>query len=221
MNTGTGKKRIVLAEDSALLRESLVGMLERFEFEVVGQAGDATELIEAVDRLGPDLVITDVRMPPEQKDEGIRAALELRARHPGLAVLVLSQYVEQEYAADLLVDGRGAVGYLLKDRVADVRSLVDSLREILSGGTVVDPEVVRGLLRSGRDRRLDSLTERELETLGLMAEGHSNGAIAERLVITEATVGKHIGNVFEKLELPPDAGSHRRVLAVLTYLRDA
>jgi DNA-binding NarL/FixJ family response regulator len=205
----------VIAEDSGLLRDGLVGMLERFDFTVKAAVGDARQLLRAVDEHHPQLVLTDVRMPPDFRDEGLKAALTLRATHPGLAIVVLSQYVEQTYAAELLAGDEGRVGYLLKDRVADVRALVASLHQVLEGGTVVDPEVVRRLLAR---RPLTRLTAREHETLALMAEGHSNSAIARELVVTETTVAKHIRNVFDKLELPPTEDHHRRVLAVVAYL---
>jgi DNA-binding NarL/FixJ family response regulator len=208
---------VVLAEDSGLLRDGLAGMLERFDFTVAAAVGDAEALLRAVDEHRPQLVITDVRMPPGQRDEGLRAALALRARDPDLAVVVLSQYVEQTYASELLADAHGRIGYLLKDRVADVRALVAALREVLDGGTVVDPEVVRRLLSRPRDP-LAALTQRERETLALMAEGRSNAAIARELVVAEATVAKHIRNVFDKLGLPPTDDHHRRVRAVITYL---
>jgi DNA-binding NarL/FixJ family response regulator len=206
----------VIAEDSGLLRDGLVGMLERFDFEVLAAVGDAQQLLQAVDDHDPQLVLTDVRMPPTFRDEGLQAALALRATHPGLKIVVLSQYVEQTSAAELLAGDQGGVGYLLKDRVADVRALVAALHQVLEGGTVVDPEVVRRLLTQ---RPLTRLTARERETLALMAEGHSNAAIARRLVVTETTVAKHIRNVFDKLELPPTEDHHRRVLAVIAYLQ--
>ncbi|MEV7228594.1 MULTISPECIES: response regulator transcription factor [Polymorphospora] len=211
--------RVALAEDSVLLREGLAGLLQRFGHTVVASVGDATALVEAVRVHGPDVVVTDVRMPPGFTDEGLRAAVALRAARPSLAVLVLSQYVEQTYAAELLDSGRGAgVGYLLKDRIGEVEEFVDALARVAAGGTVVDPEVVRQLLRRRRDP-LSRLTPREREVLGLMAEGRSNAAIARTLVVSEAAVAKHIGSVLAKLDLPPDEDAHRRVLAVLAYLR--
>ncbi|MFF9867874.1 response regulator [Streptomyces sp. NPDC013953] len=211
--------RIVLAEDSVLLREGLIGLLARFGHEVVAAVGDADALRDAVGGHDPDIVVTDVRMPPGFQDEGLRAAVALRAERPALPVLVLSQYVQRAYAAELLDAGDGTgVGYLLKDRVGRVGEFLDALTRVAAGGTVVDPEVVRQLLRRRRDP-LEALTPREREVLGLVAEGHSNGAIARRLVVTEAAVGKHIGNILAKLNLPPAEDTHRRVLAVLTYLR--
>lgn len=212
--------RVVLAEDGVLLREGLVGLLARFGFDVVAAVGDATALAAAVAAHAPDLVVTDIRMPPTFTDEGLRAAVELRRAHPGLAVVALSQYVEGSYASDLLdsSDGRG-VGYLLKDRVVDVETFAATLRQVADGGTVIDPQVVRRLLRRRRDP-LSRLSPRELEVLALIAEGHSNAAIARRLVITEAAVGKHVGNILAKLDLPPTEDSNRRVLAVLAYLRN-
>ncbi|MET7940404.1 response regulator transcription factor [Streptomyces sp. NPDC005302] len=211
--------RVVLAEDGVLLREGLVGLLNRFGHEVVAAVGDAEALRDAVSAYTPDLVVTDVRMPPGFQDEGLRAALALRAADPRLPVLVLSQYVQRAYAADLLDTGDGTgVGYLLKDRVGQVGQFAEAVERVAAGGTVVDPEVVRQLLRRRRDP-LATLTPREREVLGLVAEGRSNGAIARELVVTEAAVGKHIGNILSKLELPPAEGTHRRVLAVLAYLR--
>ncbi|SHN25831.1 response regulator [Cryptosporangium aurantiacum] len=211
--------RIVLAEDSVLLREGLVALLTRYGHEVVAAVGDAPALDAAVEETQPDLVVTDVRMPPTHTDDGLRVAVTLRTRRPTLPVLVLSQYVEQTYAAELLdtADGAG-VGYLLKDRVGDVDDFADAVARVASGGTVVDQEVIRQLLRRRSDP-LDRLTAREAEVLALMAEGRSNAAIARSLVVTEAAVTKHIGNILSKLDLPLDADDHRRVLAVLAYLR--
>lgn len=211
--------RVVLAEDSVLLREGLVGLLARFGHHTVAAVGDADALAAAVTEHDPDIVVTDVRMPPGLSDEGLRAAVALRAARPGLPVLVLSQYVQRSYAAELLDSGDGsAVGYLLKDRVGRVTEFADALHTVASGGTVVDPEVVRQLLRRRRDP-LARLTPREREVLGLMAEGRSNAAICRELTVSEAAVGKHIGNILMKLGLPPAEDSHRRVLAVLAYLR--
>ena len=209
----------VLAEDGVLLREGLVGVLERFGFPVVAAVGDAEELIAAVDEHRPGLVVTDIRMPPDFTDEGLRAAVRLRRTHPGLAVVALSQYVELSYATELLDSGEGeGGGYLLKQRVGDVREFASVLRNVVEGATFVDPEVVRQLLRRSADP-LQRLTAREREVIELMAEGHSNGAIARKLVVSDAAVGKHVGNILAKLDLPPDDGVHRRVQAVLAFLR--
>jgi len=211
--------RVVLAEDAVLLREGLAGLLQRFGFHVVAVAGDAAELHAAVELYEPDLVITDIRMPPSYTDEGLRAAVDLRRKRPGLAVVVLSQYVQHAYAADLLdsCDGRG-VGYLLKDRVADVEEFITAVHGVNSGGTVVDPQVISQLVRRRRDP-LAALSAREREVLALIAAGQSNAAIARTLVISEAAVGKHVGNIFAKLHLPQTDDTNRRVLAVLAYLR--
>ncbi|ROT34085.1 DNA-binding response regulator [Micromonospora sp. HM5-17] len=211
--------RVVIAEDGVLLREGLAGLLERFGFQTVASVGDAEALRNAVATHAPDLVITDIRMPPSYTDEGLRAAVELRRAHPGLAVIALSQYVQHRYAADLLDsgDGRG-VGYLLKDRVVDVEDFVAALRRVVAGGTAVDPHVISRLLRRRRDP-LSALSPREREVLALMAEGHSNAAIARQLVVSEAAVGKHVGNILTKLHLPQTEDTNRRVLAVLAYLR--
>jgi DNA-binding NarL/FixJ family response regulator len=211
--------RVVIAEDGVLLREGLVGVLERFGFSVVAAVGDAPALLDAVATHQPDLVVTDIRMPPTLTDEGLRAAVALRTKDCGLAVVVLSQYVQTEYAAQLLDSGDGRrVGYLLKDRVVDVADFIAALRTVAGGGTVVDPAVVRHLLKQPHDP-LASLSPREREVLALVAEGHSNAAIAHRLFVTEAAVGKHVGNILAKLGLPPTDDVNRRVLAVLTYLR--
>ncbi|MGX1546643.1 response regulator [Streptomyces adustus] len=209
----------MLAEDSVLLREGLVGLLDRCGHEVVAAVGDAVALVDAVDEHAPDIVVTDVRMPPGFQDEGLHAAVRLRERRPGLPVLVLSQYVQRTYAAELLDSGDGtAVGYLLKDRVGQVEEFMDTLGAVAAGGTVVDPEVVRQLLRRRRDP-LQRLTPREREVLALIAEGRSNGSIARALVMSEAAVGKHIGSILGKLDLPQTDETHRRVLAVLAFLR--
>ncbi|WP_245679412.1 response regulator [Actinomadura hibisca] len=213
--------RIVIAEDSVLLREGLSQILARFGHEVVADVGDAADLAAAVDEHEPDVVVTDVRMPPGFRDEGLRAALALRAKRPGLPILVLSQYVEQSYAADLLETG-GGVGYLLKDRVGEVAEFVAALERVAAGGTVIDPEVVRGLLARRRaDSPLERLTERERQVLALMAEGRSNGAIARALTVSEAAVVKHVGSIFTRLDLHQTPEDHRRVLAVVTFLRAA
>ena len=212
--------RVVLAEDGVLLREGLAGLLGRFGFRAVAAVNDAQGLKAAVAEHAPDLVITDIRMPPTFTDEGLRAAVELRRTYPGLAVVVLSQYVQYAYAADLLDSGDGhGVGYLLKDRVADVEEFITALRRVSAGETVVDPQVISQLLRRRRDP-LSALSAREREVLALMAEGHSNAAIARQLVVTEAAVGKHVGNILFKLRLPQTDDTNRRVLAVLAYLRN-
>ena len=212
--------RIVLAEDGVLLREGLTGLLARFGHEIVAAVGDAEELTGAVARHRPDLVVTDVRMPPGFSDEGIRAAIALRAADPGLPVVVLSQYVEQTYAGELLGSGRpGGIGYLLKDRVGDVAEFVDALQQVAAGETVVDPAVVRQLL-GRRQNPVQRLSPREREVLELIAQGRSNAAIARGLTVSEAAVTKHIGSILTKLDLPPAPDDHRRVLAVLTYLRE-
>ena len=212
--------RVVLADDSVLLREGVARLLVEAGFEVVGQAASADELLEKVEQLNPDVAIVDIRMPPEA-DGGIRAARGIRASHPSVGVLVLSQYVRPSYAFELLSDGAEGVGYLLKDRVSDIDELADAVRRVGAGGNVLDPVVVAQLVgrpRSGHDP-LDDLSEREREVLALMAEGRSNHAIAERLFITDRTVEKHVNSIFEKLLLPQSPDDHRRVLAVLAHLR--
>ncbi|HJE60481.1 MAG TPA: response regulator transcription factor [Nocardiopsis listeri] len=213
--------RVVLAEDGALLREGLSDLLRRFGFEVVAAVGDAETLKATVGEQAPDLVVTDIRMPPDFTDEGLRAAVELRRRHPRLPVVALSQYVEAGYASDLLDSQEGlGVGYVLKERVVDVAEFSDVLRRVHAGGTVIDPEVVRRLVRR-RSTPLERLSERELEVLALLAQGDSNARIARKLVVSEPTVGKHITNILAKLDLPPEETDvDRRVMAVLTYLRE-
>jgi DNA-binding NarL/FixJ family response regulator len=211
--------RVVIAEDSVLLREGLVGLLTRFGFDVVAAVGDAPGLLTAVDETKPDLVVTDVRIPPGFTDDGLRAAVALREARPGLPVVALSQWVQHSYAGELLGSGDGrAIGYLLKDRVADVAEFVDKLRRVAAGATIVDPEVIRRMMRAGRDP-LGDLSPRESEVLALVAEGHSNAAIDRLLALSEAAVGKHIGHLLAKLHLPPSDDTNRRVLAVLTYLK--
>jgi DNA-binding NarL/FixJ family response regulator len=211
--------RVVIADDSVLLRDGLVRLLEDAGFTVVAAVGTAEDLLKAVDDEVPDLCIVDVRMPPSFTDEGIKAALEIRREHPSVAVVVLSHYVEERYAAELLVGDTAGVGYLLKDRVVEVGEFVDSVRRVVAGGSAIDAEVVSQILhRSKRARELERLTPREREVLEAMAEGYSNRGIAEHLVISEGAVEKHISSIFTKLELDPEDGVHRRVLAVLTYL---
>ena len=211
--------RLVVADDSVLLREGLVRLLEEAGFEVVGQAGDAEDLLRKVKAHKPDAAIVDVRMPPTHTDEGIRAAQEIRSELPGTGVLVLSQYVEEAYARELLADDAAGIGYLLKDRVADIDTLTDAVRRVAAGGSALDPEVVSGMLgRSRRDDPLDALTPREREVLGLMAEGRSNSAIAAELVVTDRAVEKHVTSIFSKLDLGAAPEDHRRVLAVLAFL---
>ena len=211
---------LVLADDAVLLREGLVRLLTEQGHDVVAVVGDGPSLVEAAARHQPDVSIVDVRMPPTHTDEGLRAAVEVRAARPGAPVLVLSQYVELSYANDLLADRRGAIGYLLKDRVADIAEFLEALRRVADGGTVLDPEVVAQLLVSRRTNDpLEPLTPRERQVLTLMAEGRSNTAIARQLVVSEGAVEKHVRNIFSKLDLPPDDELNRRVLAVLTFLR--
>ncbi|OIV38785.1 DNA-binding response regulator [Mangrovactinospora gilvigrisea] len=217
--------RVVVAEDSVLLREGLIRLITDRGHEVVGAVGDGEELVACVDELAaegqlPNVVVADVRMPPTHTDEGVRAAVRLRETHPSVGVLVLSQYVEEQYATELLTGSTKGVGYLLKDRVADVREFVDAVVRVADGGTALDPEVVAQLL--GRSRRQDvlaGLTPREREVLGLMAEGRTNTAIAKSLFVSDGAVEKHVSNIFMKLGLGPSGDDHRRVLAVVRYLR--
>ncbi|HEY1573179.1 MAG TPA: response regulator transcription factor [Pseudonocardiaceae bacterium] len=211
--------RVVLGEDLALLRDGLIRLLTASGFDVIDAVDNGPGLLRALVEHRPDVAVVDVRLPPTFTDEGLRAAIEARAVVPGLPVLVLSQYVEQLYARELLSDGRGAVGYLLKDRVANVEQFVDAVRRVAGGGTAMDPEVVAQLLASNAGNEpLHRLTPREREVLGLMAEGRSNTAIAGRLFVTEKAIAKHTNNIFSKLDLPPSSDDNRRVLAVLAYL---
>ncbi|RMI38290.1 response regulator transcription factor [Streptomyces triticirhizae] len=210
--------RVVIAEDNVLLSAGLRLVLETRGIEVADVVTDAPGLLAAVAAHRPDVVIADVRLPPSFRDEGVRAALELRAERPGLPILVLSQYVERVYARELLSNGRGGVGYLLKDRVSRVGEFLEALRRVADGGTVLDPEVVAQLMAGSRALPIDRLTPREREVLTLMAQGLANAEIGQRLGITDNAVQKHIGNIFGKLGLPADEGGHRRVLAVLTFL---
>jgi DNA-binding NarL/FixJ family response regulator len=212
--------KTVIAEDSVLLREGIVRLLTDAGFEVVAAVGDGPGLVAAVEQHRPRISIVDVRMPPSFRDEGLRAAIEARQRVPESAVLVLSQYVEERYASELLEGGADGVGYLLKDRVADVGDFLRAVRQVAEGGTVLDPEVVTQLMaRRRRGNLLEELTPREHEVLALMAEGRSNSSIAESLSVSDGAVEKHVSNIFSKLGLPPADATHRRVLAVLTYLR--
>jgi DNA-binding NarL/FixJ family response regulator len=215
--------RVVIVEDHALLREGIVALLQENGIQVVAQAEDAPGLLRIVDGHKPDLAICDVRLPPTFTDEGIRAALEARRRHPELGILVLSQYVEPAYSGELLAAGGAGVGYLLKERVSEVRTFVDAVKRVADGGTALDREVVSSLVRerhdTGGNAAIESLTGRERETLELIAQGRSNAGIARELVVTLGAVEKHISNIFGKLDLPATNDDHRRVLAVLAYLR--
>jgi DNA-binding NarL/FixJ family response regulator len=211
--------RIVVAEDSPILRAGLVGLLEDEGHEVLAAVPDAVRLRAAVAEHRPELVVSDIRMPPTHTDEGLRAAIELRAADPGLRILIFSQYVETQYASRLLAGNSAGVGYLLKERVMDTKDFIDALERVAAGGTALDPEVVSQLVGASNTRRtLDSLTPREREVLGLMAEGRSNGAIAAAMFVSERAVEKHVASIFTKLDLPVSGADHRRVLAVLRYL---
>ncbi|MBC9820577.1 response regulator transcription factor [Terrabacter sp. MAHUQ-38] len=212
--------RVVIAEDSILLRDGLIRLLAANGIEVVEAVGDAEAALVAVERHQPDLALLDVRMPPTHTDEGLHAALVIRAQWPDVALLILSQYVEERYAADLLASTTSSVGYLLKDRVADVGEFVESLRRVADGGTALDPEVVAQLLLRRDKSPLHRLTDRERETLSLMAEGRSNTGIARALHVSESAIAKHVNAIFTKLDMPTTAGDHRRVLAVLQYLSE-
>jgi DNA-binding NarL/FixJ family response regulator len=214
--------RVVIVEDQALLREGIVALLREHNIDVVAQAEDGPGLLRIIGGHKPDLAIVDVRLPPTFTDEGIRAAIEARERNPGTAILILSQYVEPAYTAELLASGEGGVGYLLKERVGEVRAFLDAVKRVAEGGTALDREVVAELVRSrdaaGDDRTPATLTLREREVLALMAEGRTNAAIARKLVVTPGAVEKHVSNIFAKLDLPTTRDDHRRVLAVLTFL---
>jgi DNA-binding NarL/FixJ family response regulator len=210
--------RVVIAEDLALLRDGLERLLRDSGFDVVAAVADGPALLDAVEQTGPDVAIVDVRLPPAFRDEGVRAALELRRRKPGFPVLILSQYVEQTYAAELLADGTGGVGYLLKDRVSDVREFVEAVRRVASGGMALDPEAVSQLVAGHEEGPLAQLSTRERAVLALMAEGHTNHGIADELEITPSGVEKHVASIFGKLGLPPAESAHRRVLAVVAFL---
>jgi DNA-binding NarL/FixJ family response regulator len=212
--------RVVVADDAVILREGLARLLVEAGFEVVGQASDAAELLERIEATAPDVAIVDIRMPPTHTDEGLRAAAEIRATHPAVGILVLSQYARPSYAIELLSNGTEGIGYLLKDRVSDLEELASSVRRVGEGGSVLDPSVVAQLVERPRPAHdpLEELTDRERDVLSLMAEGRSNKAIGQRLFITEHTVEKHVKSIFGKLRLPPSADDHRRVLAVLTFL---
>jgi DNA-binding NarL/FixJ family response regulator len=212
--------RVVLADDAVLLREGVARILDEAGFEVVGQAGNADELMLKVRSYSPDVAIVDIRMPPTHTDEGLRAAQEIREKHPTVGVLVLSQYVEAAYAMELLAESAEGVGYLLKDRISDMGEFADAVRRVGEGGSALDPTIVSQLVgRRRRDDPIDQLTPREREVLGLMAEGRSNSGIAEQLVVTDRAVEKHVTSIFSKLRLPAASEDHRRVLAVLAYLR--
>ncbi len=214
--------RVVIGEDLALLRDGLIRLLTAYDFEVVDAVDNGPSLLHSLVTHRPDVAVVDIRLPPTFTDEGLRAAIAAREQVPGLPVLVLSQYVEQLYARELLSDRAGGVGYLLKDRVSDVGQFIDAARRVAAGGTAMDPEVISQLLaRNARNEPLAALTPREREVLSLMAEGRSNAAVAARLFVTEKAISKHTNNIFAKLGLPPSEDDNRRVLAVLTYLNGA
>jgi DNA-binding NarL/FixJ family response regulator len=212
--------RIVIGEDEALLRQGMTHLLERAGHQVVGMAAEADELIRHVNERQPDLVLTDIRMPPDFTDEGLRAARRIRATHPGIGIMVLSQHVQRRYAVELIADNPSGVGYLLKQRIADISTFCDDLQRVAAGGTVLDPEVVALMItRADRDHAtLRRMTSRQQQVLALMAEGRSNAAIAQRLSITEKAVVQHVSPIYDHLMLPPSTDDHRRVLAVLHHL---
>jgi DNA-binding NarL/FixJ family response regulator len=215
-----GQTRVVVGEDQPIVREGIVHILEDGGFEVVATAGDAQELVRKVRAYRPDVVVTDIQMPPDHTDDGLRAALEIRAAQPRVGILILSQFLEDRYAFDLVADGAQGVGYLLKEKVGDLRMFTDAVRRVASGGSALDPDVVARLI--GRPRRnspLDRLTKREREVLSLIAEGRSNAGVAEELGITVAAVERHVTSIFDKVALRQSPEQHRRVVAVLTYLR--
>jgi DNA-binding NarL/FixJ family response regulator len=215
-----GQIRVVVGEDQALVREGIVRILERGGLEVVGVAADAEDLVRKAGAHSPDVVIADIEMPPEMTDDGLRAAKRIRAAQPGVGVIVLSQYLEGRYALELVGDGAEGVGYLLKERVGDITLFIDAVRRVAAGGSALDPEVVQRMVgRSREPGPLDGLTPRERDVLALMAEGRSNQGIADQLFVTVGAVEQHVTSIFGKLGLPPDSGDHRRVLAVLQYLR--
>jgi DNA-binding NarL/FixJ family response regulator len=214
--------RVVIAEDQALLREGIIALLREAGIDVVAQAEDGEGLLRIVGGHKPDLAVVDVRLPPTFTDEGVRAAIEVRERHPGVGILILSQYVEPVYTAELLATGHGGIGYLLKERAGDLPAFLDAVHRVADGGTALDREVVAELVQTrnaGGDGPLSAVSPRELEVLSLMAEGRTNAAIARALVVTQSAVEKHISNIFSKLDLPATDDDHRRVLAVLTFLR--
>ena len=217
--TAANTLRVVIADDHVLLRRGVVSMLEAEGFEVVGQAGDAEELVRKVGAHRPDVAIVDIRMPPTNTDDGLRAAVAIRGTHPGVGVLVLSQYIEADYALELIGDDARGVGYLLKDRISDIEEFADAIRRVACGGSVLDPEVVRWMLGQRRETSaLSELTPREHEVLGLLAQGCSNAGVASRIFVTQRSVEKHVTSIMSKLGLPSEPEAHRRVLAVLAYL---
>jgi DNA-binding NarL/FixJ family response regulator len=216
----SGPIRVVVGEDQPITRQGVVSILEAAGFEVVGTAPDAEDLVRKARAHKPDIIVTDIQMPPTSTDDGLQAAKAIRAELPGTGVMVLSQFLEEDYAVELLTDGASGVGYMLKDRIGDVTNFTDAVRRVANGGSALDPSVVQQMVERPRIASpIDELTPREKEVLGLMAEGRSNQAIAEELVVTVAAVERHMTSILSKLDLPPDPGDHRRVLAVLQYLQ--